>query len=120
MACKRGASKVDAFDTDEWAVENSRENFELNNCTHATVQKGTIKEVNLAPVYTIVLANINRNVLLNEIPAYALLLPQGGFLLLSGFYEKDIADIEQLALASGLTKEGQRVKQPWASLIFKK
>jgi ribosomal protein L11 methyltransferase len=120
MACKRGATTVDAFDIDEWAVENSRENFELNNCTHATVQKGTIQEVKLAPVYTIVLANINRNVLLNEIPDYSSLLPQGGFLLLSGFYEKDIADIEKLALASGLAKDSQRVKQPWASLVFKK
>jgi ribosomal protein L11 methyltransferase len=120
MACKLKASKIDAFDTDEWAVENSRENFVLNHCTIATVQRGTITEVKLAPAYDIILANINRNVLLQEIPAYAALLPEGGFLLLSGFYEKDITDIEKLALAQGLSKSGQRLKQSWASLVLKK
>jgi ribosomal protein L11 methyltransferase len=120
MACKRGAARVDAFDTDEWAVENTLENIELNACQQVTVQRGTILEVKLAPIYTIILANINRNVLLDEIPAYVSLLEQGGFLLLSGFYEKDIADIEQLALANGLIRKELRVKQPWASLIFNK
>jgi ribosomal protein L11 methyltransferase len=120
MACKLKASKIDAFDTDEWAVENSRENFVLNHCTIATVQRGTITEVKLAPAYDIILANINRNVLLQEIPAYAALLPEGGFLLLSGFYEKDLADIEHLAIAQGLSKYGQRLKQTWASLVLKK
>jgi ribosomal protein L11 methyltransferase len=92
----------------------------LNQCTIATVQRGTITEVKLAPAYDIILANINRNVLLQEIPAYAALLPEGGFLLLSGFYEKDITDIEKLALAQGLSKSGQRLKQSWASLVLKK
>lgn len=120
MACKLKASKIDAFDTDEWAVENSRENFVLNHCSIATVQRGTIAEVELAPAYDIILANINRNVLLQEIPAYAELLPKGGFLLLSGFYEKDVADIENLALAQKLSIYGQRLKQSWASLVLQK
>lgn len=120
MACKRGAAKVDAFDIDEWAVENSRENFELNSCNTATIQQGTIREVKLTPSYDIVLANINRNVLLDEIPVYATLLPAGGMMLLSGFYEKDIADIESLATTQGFSKREQRIKQPWASLVFEK
>lgn len=120
MACKRGAASVHAFDIDEWAVENSRENFELNKCLQATVQKGTIREVSLAPGYDVVLANINRNVLLDEIPVYASLLTHGGLLLLSGFYEKDIADIEKMAASKGLSAIEQRIKEPWASLVFKK
>ncbi len=120
MACKRGAASIDAFDIDEWAVENSRENFELNFCNKATIQQGTIREVKLAPSYDIVLANINRNVLLDEIPVYATLLAKGGVLLLSGFYEKDIADIESQAIMQGFSKLEQRIKQPWASLIFEK
>jgi ribosomal protein L11 methyltransferase len=120
MACKRGAARADAFDTDEWAVENSRENFELNNCRQATVQQGTVREVKLAPGYDILLANINRNVLLDEMPVYASLLTSGGFLLLSGFYEKDIADIEKMAITQGFIKTAQRIKRPWASLVLKK
>jgi ribosomal protein L11 methyltransferase len=120
MACKRGASNVDAFDTDEWAVENSRENIELNNCQAITVQRGTVRQVKLASGYDIILANINRNVLLDEIPVYTSLLHQGGFLVLSGFYEKDIEDIVHLALSNGLSKVIKQAKQPWASLIFKK
>lgn len=120
MACKRGATLVDAFDIDEWAVENSRENFDLNTCRRVTVQQGTVREVQLAPIYDILLANINKNVLLDEIPVYASLLPKGGSLLLSGFYEKDIADIERLAITHGFTKNVQRIKQPWASLVLTK
>ena len=120
MACKRGASRVDAFDIDEWAVENSRENVEINQCGNITIQRGTVREVKLAPVYDIVLANINRNVLLDEISTYATRLAPGGFLLVSGFYEKDIADIELVATTNGLNRLEQKVKQPWASLVFKK
>lgn len=120
MACKLHAGTIDAFDIDEWAVENTRENFEINHCLQATVQQGTIQQVKLATVYDIILANINRNVLLQEIPQYASLLPAGGWLLLSGFYEKDITEIESIALQQTLTKKAQRVKNEWASLVFQK
>lgn len=120
MASKLGANHIDAFDTDEWAVENTRENIELNNCQKTSVQQGTIREVTLAPKYDIILANINRNVLLEEISAYTNLLPVGGYLLLSGFYEKDIADIENMAVTYGVAKQTQRIKEQWASLVFKK
>jgi ribosomal protein L11 methyltransferase len=120
MACKLGAAAIDAFDTDEWAVENTRENFAINHCKQASVQQGTIKEVRLQNEYHIILANINRNVLLQEIPAYASLLGIKGCLLLSGFYEKDIAEIETIALAQNLVKKNQKVKNEWASLVFQK
>lgn len=120
MACKLGASRVDAFDTDEWAVENTKENFEVNHCKQAGVQQGTITDVVLQKEYQVILANINRNVLLQEIPAYASLLVRDGCLLLSGFYEKDIAEIEKVAFAQHLEKKNQKVKNEWASLVFRK
>ncbi|QHT70472.1 50S ribosomal protein L11 methyltransferase [Rhodocytophaga rosea] len=120
MACKLGAAALDAFDTDEWAVENTKENFEINHCQQTSVQQGTIKEVVLQEAYQIILANINRNVLLQEIPAYASLLGMDGCLLLSGFYERDIAEIEKIAVAQQLIKKNQKVKNEWASLVFQK
>jgi ribosomal protein L11 methyltransferase len=120
MACKREATVVDAFDIDEWAVENTRENFAINHCQQASVQQGTIKDVRLKPEYNIILANINRNVLLQEIPTYASLLAKDGCLMVSGFYEKDIADIEKMAVSQKLTKKIKKAKNEWASLVFQK
>ncbi len=120
MACKKGASSSDAFDTDEWAVENAVENCRLNGCGITKVQQGTIDEVTLAPQYDLVLANINRNVLLREIPQYAEKLPAGGLLLLSGFYEQDIADLQKVAAQAHLSQITQKTKSKWAALCFQK
>ncbi|GAA4446702.1 50S ribosomal protein L11 methyltransferase [Nibrella saemangeumensis] len=118
MAIKRGAVEALAFDIEEWAVENARENAELNRCPKIAVFQGTIADVDPASRYDIVLANINRNVLLAEIPTYASLLNTGGDLLVSGFYENDSPDIEQKAIEAGLTISGKRVRNQWASLRF--
>lgn len=120
MACKKGAAAADAFDTDEWAVENANENCRLNGCDAIQVQQGTIEEVALQGQYDIILANINRNVLLREIPTYAEKLPVGGLLLLSGFYEQDIADLQQVAANAHLNHTVQKTKSKWAALCFQK
>ncbi|MES2730843.1 MAG: 50S ribosomal protein L11 methyltransferase [Bacteroidota bacterium] len=118
MAAKLGASQVTAFDIDEWPVENALENIALNHCNNIAVSQGTIADVNPAEKYDIILANINRNVLLQEIPVYASLLQPGGQLLVSGFYEQDIKDINQLAVQSGLTQADQQSRNQWACVIF--
>ncbi len=120
MACKRGAAHVDAYDIDEWAVENARENCELNGCATIGVQQGTIEEVQLSGPYDIILANINRNVLLREIPLYAGKLGPGGRLLLSGFYEQDIAELNRVAAESNLSQTARHTKTHWAALGFQK
>jgi ribosomal protein L11 methyltransferase len=120
MACKREATAVDAFDIDEWAVENTQENFAINHCEQASVQQGTVKDVRLKDEYDIILANINRNVLLQEIPTYASLLANNGYLMVSGFYEKDMADIEKVAVTQNLSKKTKKAKNEWASLVFQK
>ncbi|GAB3952792.1 50S ribosomal protein L11 methyltransferase [Spirosoma harenae] len=120
LAAKMGAQAVLAFDIEEWAVENARENAELNDSAQVTVFQGTIAEVDTTSQYDIVLANINRNVLLAEIPTYTKLLTQNGYLVVSGFYEHDAPDIEQKAIESGLTLVRQTTKNQWTSLSFYK
>ena len=120
LAAKMGAKKVLAFDIEEWAVENARENTELNGCPQITVFQGTINDVDLANQYDIVLANINRNVLLAEIPTYTSLLTKNGHLVVSGFYEHDAPDIEQKAVEAGLVMTNRATTNQWTSLSFYK
>ena len=128
LAAKMGAKAVLAFDIEEWAVENARENAELNDCPQITVFQGTIDTINspdnlldwTPAVFDIVLANINRNVLLREIPVYTSLLKEGGYLVVSGFYEHDALDIERKAVVSGLKPiKGMAIRE-WTSLVFQK
>lgn len=120
MAFLLGANDVMAFDIDEWAVENTRENVLLNGCENMAVEQGKIEDIQLDEQYDVVLANINRNVLLQDVPAYAALLPYEGTLIVSGFYEQDVKDIENIAQQSGLTKVSQKEKNNWVSIIFRK
>lgn len=120
MASKRGAVQVDAFDIDEWSVTNATENVALNHCTNISVQQGTIETVSLADTYEVILANINRNILLAEMPTYVQKLTTRGKLLLSGFYEQDIPELEQRGLELGLEKIRHTTRQQWACLLFQK
>ena len=116
LAAMKGAAEVVANDIDEWAVENTAENCELNKVV-VQVMKGTVSEVNPQGLFHIILANINRNVLLHEIQHYQrLLTAEQGNLLLSGFYEADIPAITQKAQQHGLTVINQTAHQQWACL----
>ena len=119
-AAKLGAAHIFAFDIDEWSVENTNENILLNHINAFEVAKGTIADFdNLNPRFDLVMANITRNVLLQEIPAYVAKLKPTGHLAISGFYETDITQLEGAANAVGLTKLSQLVKEGgWASLVF--
>jgi ribosomal protein L11 methyltransferase len=117
LAAKLGAAKIHAFDIDEWSVENTLENIQLNGTDLVTIELGTI-DSQKPEVYDIVLANINRNILLEEIPKYATFTKD--YLLLSGFYEHDIADIQQKAENNGLKKIKHISKNNWAAVVFKK
>jgi ribosomal protein L11 methyltransferase len=120
MASKRGAAQVDAFDIDEWAVTNTEANLALNGCANISIQRGTVATAGLADCYDTILANINRNILLAEMPLYASKLAVGGRLLLSGFYERDMAELEKAAQMQGLNKLRQSTKNEWACLLFGK
>jgi ribosomal protein L11 methyltransferase len=117
LASKLGASHVSAFDIDDWSVENTIENVGLNNTPNVSVRLGTIED-EPHDLYEIVLANINRNILLQQIPTYATFMADGASLVVSGFYEKDIADIQAVAESTGLKKVATLSKNQWASVVF--
>ena len=121
MAEKRGASNVDSFDIDEWCVENGEENYQLNKCEKCTIQKGSIAEVKLRSTpYDIVIANINKNILLLEMSQYSQHLADKGDLLLSGFYENDLADIVACCAENGLKYHKHLSKNNWVAAHFVK
>ncbi|WP_162418291.1 50S ribosomal protein L11 methyltransferase [Cyclobacterium roseum] len=120
MAKKLGAKEVIAFDIDEWSVENGNENFEINGLTGLYMQKGSVTTVEAPGQFDLILANINKNVLLDEIKTYSTKLTPGGQLLLSGFYEGDSEDIRREAGLYNLKPVGQKTNHQWAALLFTK
>jgi ribosomal protein L11 methyltransferase len=119
VAKKLGATFVRGFDIDEWSVENSIENASLNACEEVEFGRGTILDES-ARMYDVLLANINRNILLDEMDEYADRIVSGGDLLLSGFYTEDIPMLVERAEALGLNYVSQSEKNRWACLRFKK
>jgi ribosomal protein L11 methyltransferase len=119
MAHLLGARQVEAFDIDDWCVDNGNENFDLNGLS-TRMGLGTIREVNPVGPFDIILANINKNVLLDELSIYAGLLEPKGFLLLSGFYTEDIEDLIEVASPLGLNLQKKSSKDNWAALILQK
>ncbi|MGL1888809.1 MAG: 50S ribosomal protein L11 methyltransferase [Reichenbachiella sp.] len=121
MAHKLGAKHVEATDVDDWCIENSIDNFGLNDMKDVTVHLGVIDDITLQlSKYDVVLANINKNVLLVEIPSYAELLDEGGTLYLSGFYESDIPDVKNKAAEYNLSLDSSVIKDNWAALKLTK
>ena len=120
MASKAGAQEVEAFDIDEWSVINGQENLEVNGCSNIRLQQGKINEVKLAGTFDIILANINKNVLLSEMRQYQGFLNSGGLLLLSGFYTHDIDDLLKEAAQYGLSELRRDERETWASLLLQK
>jgi ribosomal protein L11 methyltransferase len=118
LAHKLGAVGLDAVDIDKWAYENTVENIGINNSEKAI--EVFLGEINALPVkkYDIVLANINRNVILNTMKDMAFRLNKGGFLLTSGFLEKDIVLVVDAAKKFGLSLESKMQKDKWRSLLF--
>ncbi len=120
MASKLGAKEVEAFDIDEWSVSNGRENIEVNQCTNINHQQGKLSELDLPGSFDIILANINKNVLLEEMNLYAEYLNPSGLLLLSGFYVDDIPDLLQEASKYQLNELKRDELENWAALVLVK
>jgi len=119
LAYKLGASSIVGIDTDSWAIQNSCENLEVNGCSNIVVKQGT---VNLAKnqKFDVILANINRNVLLKDLHIYESILSKSGLLLLSGFYTIDIDLFKKKIKSLGLTLKYSLEKNKWSLLQFKK
>ncbi|MDO9261480.1 MAG: 50S ribosomal protein L11 methyltransferase [Flavobacteriaceae bacterium] len=111
----RGAAAIDAIDIDEWCFENAVENIERNNCKNINVYQGDVALLS-DKNYDLIIANINRNVLLADMAQYAKCLNTKGILLLSGFYTDDILVLETETLKHGLHIIAQKERNNWASL----
>lgn len=120
MAGELGANEIVAVEIEDWTVENARENAELNGYGKIDVRLGGAETIEGDPPYDIILANINRNVLLDDMPAYVAVLKEEGYLLLSGFYTEDLPMLQERATELGLTYLSHRVKNNWVSAIFRK
>lgn len=120
MAEKRGASEVIAYDNNSWTIENAPENVGLNQCQNIQILEGTIDTLNLSGKFDIILANINKNVLLDEMSEYVSYLNTPGVLILSGFYETDSEDLKQMAVKLGLVCQKVATRNDWAALVFDK
>jgi len=117
LARMKGAIPVTAIDNDEWAYNNALENVQSNNFADIEVLMG---DSSLLPgkMYDIILANINRNILLNDIPAYRNSLNPGGKLFMSGFYSEDLPLIEAKANEAGLRIMSHRTENNWMAVCF--
>ena len=119
MAHKLGASVVDACEVEDWSVENTLENATLNNAK-VDCRLGMAAQIGKEAQYQIVLANINRNVILEELRVYNGLLQDMGILVLSGFHPEDIPLIVNKAISLRLKFTKCKVHENWASLVFEK
>lgn len=119
LAELKGAQPIDAIDYDNWCYLNSLENIERNNRKHITVLEG---DASLLPGrnYDIVIANINRNILLKDMQTYVKTLNANGLLFLSGFYNDDIPIIEAECNKQGLKHVETLERNSWVALKFEK
>jgi ribosomal protein L11 methyltransferase len=118
LAEKRGAKKITAIDIDSWCYENSLDNILQNSCKNITVMKGDVTSL-VDKKFDIILANINRNILLSDINKYYTCLNTNGLLFLSGFYKNDIPMIQEVCVDYNLSLEVQISKNDWVALKFK-
>jgi len=117
LAEKVGATTLDAIDIDNWCYINSLENVERNNCKNISVYEGDVKLLN-SKNYDTIIANINRNILLADIPSYVKCLNANGELYLSGFYEEDVPMLEDLCNKHMLKLKETIKRGDWVSLKF--
>lgn len=118
LAEMKGAKPVDAIDIDNWCYLNSIENAERNNCKHISVYEGDASLLNQGQKYDLIIANINRNILLNDMATYVNCLNPKGTLLLSGFYSEDIPFIDRCCTDLNLKFVNKLEKNNWVSLKY--
>lgn len=119
LALQKGAERADAIDIDNWCYLNAVENAERNNIENLNVYEGdALLLTNRQDFYDVIIANINRNILMEDIPYYTKSLRAGGTILFSGFYEEDIPFINEEAERNGLVFEEKKERNHWAALKY--
>lgn len=119
VALRLGANRVLGYDIDEWSSENAKHNASLNGVNNLDVLLGDASVLDgVKEEFDVVIANINRNILLNDMTAFRSHLKTGGRLILSGFYETDVPMLEQAAQSNGLTIIDVVTDGEWACAMF--
>ncbi len=117
LAEMRGAKPIDAIDIDNWCYLNSIENAARNKCSHISVFEGDASLL-INKKYDVIIANINRNILLNDIKTYTSCLNENGVLLLSGFYQEDIPIIDKEVSKYNLKLQSIEEMKNWVALKY--
>lgn len=115
----KGATPIDAIDIDNWCYENSIENVDRNNCKNISVFEGDASLL-INKKYDVIIANINRNILLMDMQAYANCFNDNGILLLSGFYQEDIPIIDAEVSKYNLKLDTVIERNNWVALKYNK
>ena len=120
-ASKLGASEVVGYDIDEWSSENAIHNAELNGVGNMKVMLGDASVLkSVEGKFDVVLANINRNILLADMPAFVSVMADDSLLILSGFYASDVDLLIEKASSLGLSKIDSKSDSEWTCLVLKK
>ncbi|AVR45568.1 50S ribosomal protein L11 methyltransferase [Christiangramia fulva] len=117
LAAMKGASQIDAIDIDNWCYLNTIENIERNECTFINVEEGGVELIKDRK-YDIILANINRNILLRDLPEYEKTLTENGVIFLSGFYLIDLPVIKKACRKVGLDFVENFERNDWVAAKF--
>lgn len=120
LARMRGASHCWGVDVDEWCVENSIDNIALNSLDGVDVILGDASSLAKLPKFHLVIANINRNILLQDMASYVDAMLPGAEIFMSGFYTEDVPVLQQKAASLGLTFMDERSRDNWACIRFRK
>ena len=118
LASMRGADPITAIDIDDWCVNNSRDNIALNGIENITVEWGDANLLKGRAPFDVIIANINRNILLADMAQYAACMHSGSELFMSGFYVEDIPVIQEKAESLGMEFIHHREKNNWAAVKF--
>ena len=118
LASMRGARAVTAIDIDDWCVENSKDNVRLNGITNISIEQGDASSLKGRNPFDLIIANINRNVLLADMHAYAQAMHPGSEIYMSGFYTDDIPLLQEEARKHGLQFVHSAEKEHWAMARF--
>ena len=121
-ASRLGAERAVGYDIDEWSVENTIYNAEMNGVENVSALKGDASVIDSLKDcrFDLVVANINRNILLADMPKMVEALATGGLLILSGFYSEDVEVLTEKARELNLEPEGKRMSDNWTMLRFRK
>ncbi|MFB6342395.1 50S ribosomal protein L11 methyltransferase [Saccharicrinis sp. FJH62] len=119
LAAMRGSSDLTAIDIDEWAYNNTKENIAINNVDGIKVVLGGAEKLGNRQ-FDVIIANINRNILLEDMKYYSLVLKSGGKILFSGFYLSDLDIIKEEAEKNNLVYHHHHTKSDWTMAVFYK